>query len=144
MAGGEVGMRLHILLHHAGRALGGIYDGHALGHNAPQHRRDERIVSAAEEKGVGGLKSVRERLFEIDARNLFGHRMVHPSFFDKGDEQRASGFAGVHAVGFESFLVGVTVDCGFGGDDDDGFVYAGWPAAALGLRVRPRRPRECA
>jgi len=45
--------------------------------------------------------------------------VVGPAFFDEGDEEGAGFFVGFEVEGFEGSGVGVGLDCGGGGEDED-------------------------
>ena len=56
---------------------------------------------------------------EIDVDDFGGDRVVGPAFFDEGDEQGAGFLDGAQAEGLAGGGVGVALDGGVGGDDQD-------------------------
>ena len=83
-------------------------------------------MCAAEDQRVGvqvGDCGVFLQIVEVDADNLRGDCLAGgvfgPAFFDERDEQGAGALDAVEAEGAAGFGVGVAVDGGIGGDDED-------------------------
>ena len=75
--------------------VSGMADG---GEGAVDGLFDERVVGAAEQKGLGGGGSG-EGFGEVDAEDFVGDGVVGPAFFDERDEQGAGLFGGFEAEG---------------------------------------------
>src|SRR5437763_6775884 len=84
-------------------------------------------MRASEHERVGVLKLFGEGLREINARDLLGHGMINPSFFDQRNQQRARLFASLEAARFESLAVGMAADRGLGADHHDLAVFRSRP-----------------
>ena len=56
---------------------------------------------------------------EIDFQDFVGDGVVDPAFFDERDEEGAGFFGGFEAEGVEGVGVGVGLDGGCGGEDED-------------------------
>jgi hypothetical protein len=101
-----------------GGGFGGIYDGDVGRGYTAQKRFDQGVVRASENEDVGFSCRAAHCFGQIDPGDLFGDRVLDPSFFDEGDEQRAGFFESGEASAGESALVGVTVNGGFGAEND--------------------------
>ena len=78
---------------------------------------DKRVVSAAEKDGSGS--AICEGFAEVDAEDVASDGVVGPAFLDEWDEEGASFFSGLEAVGGAGFTVGVRLDGGGRGQDED-------------------------
>jgi len=78
----------------------------------------EGVVGASEQKGLG-RGGGGQGFGEVDLQDVVGDGMVGPAFFDKRDEKGAGLFAGFEAERVESVGVGVGLDRGGGGEDED-------------------------
>ncbi len=78
----------------------------------------EGVVGAAQQEGVGA-GGFGEGFEEVDAEDFGGDRVVDPAFFYQGDEEGAGLFGGWQVEGGEGLMVGVGLDCGCGGQDQD-------------------------
>ena len=85
---------------------------------------EQRIVGAAEEEGLG-RRGVGEGLGEVDLQDVVGDGVADPALFYQGDEQGAGLFVGCEAEGVEGVGVGVGLDRGSGGEDQDVVGLAG-------------------
>jgi hypothetical protein len=75
-------------------------------------------VSAAEQKSLGS-GSGGEGLGEVDFQDFVSDRVIDPTLFDEGDEERTGFFACRQAKGVEGAGVGMRLDRGVGGEDED-------------------------
>ena len=83
----------------------------------------EGVVGAAQQEGVGA-GGFGEGFEEVDAEDFGGDGVVDPAFFYQWDEEGAGFFGGGEAEGGEGLVVGVGLDCGCGGEDEDvGFLW---------------------
>ena len=71
---------------------------HVRWSHAPQQRLEQRIVRAAQHQHVGIVKSVAERLGQINARNLLGDGMLSPTLFYQWNQQRARLLVGLESA----------------------------------------------
>ncbi len=78
----------------------------------------KRVVGAAQQEG-GGSRGFGQGFEEVDAEDFGGDGMVDPAFFYEGDEEGAGLFGGGEAEGVEGCKVGVRLDGGGGGEDED-------------------------
>jgi len=101
-----------------GGGFGGVHDGDVRRGDAAQKRFDQRVVRASENEDVGFSCRAAHGFSQIDPGDLFGDRVLDPSFFNEGDEQRAGFFEGCEASAGESALVGVTADSRIGAEND--------------------------
>lgn len=101
-----------------GGGFGGVHDGDVGWGDVAQKRFDQRVVRASENEDVGFSCRAAHCFGQIDPGDLFGDRVLDPSFFDEGDEQRAGFFESGEASTGESALVGVTADSRFGAEND--------------------------
>ena len=82
----------------------------------------QRIVGAAEHEGVGVQALGRgfgAEFFEVNTYDLLGHGMIGPAFFDEGDKKRAGFLESAKAMGLAGGGVGVALNGGIGGDDEN-------------------------
>jgi hypothetical protein len=101
-----------------GGGFGGVHDGDVGRGDAAQKRLDQRVMRASENEDVGFSCRAPHCFGQIDSGDLLGDRVLDPSFFDEGDEQRAGFFESCEASAGESALVGMTADGRFGAEDD--------------------------
>ena len=104
-----------------GGGVGGVDDGEGVverGEGAVDGGFEERVVGAAEEErlGVGGFG---ESFLQVDLEDFVGDGVVDPAFFDERDEEGAGFFGGLEAERGEGVRVGVGLDGGGGGQDED-------------------------
>jgi hypothetical protein len=102
-----------------------INDGDVGGRDAAQHRLDERVVGAAEDKDVGIVGLGRKGVRQIDLCNLDRHRMIDPSFFNKRHKERTSFLSYNYISSFQRAAVGVAGGGRFGADHDNLTIKAG-------------------
>jgi len=101
------------------------------GRHAVQQRLQQRVMGATQDQNVGVMETVTESLGKIDASDLLGDRVLDPTLFDKGHEQRARFLVRAQAAGFESLAVSVAAYGGFGSDDHN-FLVGGCGSSGLG------------
>ncbi len=85
--------------------------------------KDQRVGIEAARGGFGA------ELIEIDVDDLGGDWVAGPSLFDQWDEQRTGFLDGAEAEGLAGAEIGVALDGGVGGDDED---VAGFRGSAGG------------
>ena len=79
-------------------------------------------MGAAEDQRVGieaAFAGFGAEFVEIDFDDFGGDGVVGPAFFDEGDEQGAGLLNGAEAEGLAGGEIGVALDGGVGGDDQD-------------------------
>ena len=113
-----------------GGGLGGVDDVHGVvegGEGTLDHFFEKRVVGAAQEEGVG-FRGFGQSFGEIDAKDFGCDGMVDPAFFYQGDEEGAGFFSCGQAQRPEGLEVGVRLDRGCGGEDQDvcGLAWLGW------------------
>ena len=104
-------------------------------------------MGAAEDEGVGLEARARgfgEELVEIDADDFGGDGVVGPAFFNQGDEEGAGFLDGAQAEGLAGGGVGVAVDGGVGGDDEDVAGAGGGAGGGAPGSMTPRTGTETA
>ena len=99
----------------SGGRVRGVDDVYAGRRYAPQQRMQQWIVRAAKHEHIGLVKSIGKCFLQVDARDLFGHRMIDPTFLDQRYKQRASLFVRFDSARLERFAVGMPTDCGLMG-----------------------------
>ena len=123
----------------ASGGFGGVNDGHRdkrirrVGdgfEDALDGGLDERVVSAAEQQGLG-LGSAGEGFGEIDFDDVVGDGVIDPAFFDERDEERTGLLMGFETKRAEGVEIGMGLNRGGGGKDEDG---AGGGVGDGGLR----------
>src|SRR5580693_5539233 len=68
----------------------GIHHADMRRHQAMQERLKQRIVSAPENQSVCLAEAVSKGFTQVNARDLFGDRVLDPSFFHQRNQQRTS------------------------------------------------------
>ncbi len=112
---------MEVFGHGFGCGPGGVNDGEGMvegGEDAVDGWLKEWVVGAAEEEGLG-VRSFDEGFFQVDFQDFVGDGVVDPAFFYQWDEKRAGFFVGFEVEGCEGSGVGMGLDGGLGGEDED-------------------------
>jgi hypothetical protein len=88
------------------------------GEGATDGGLEEGVVGAAQEQGLGSRRGG-EGFGEIDLEDFVGDGVVDPALFYQGDEEGAGFFAGLEAEGVEGASVGMGLNGGGCGEDED-------------------------
>ena len=88
------------------------------GEGAADGGLEEGVVGAAQEQDLG-VGSFVEGFGEVDLQDFVGDGVVDPALFYQGDEEGAGFFAGLEVEGVEGASVGMGLDGGCGGEDED-------------------------
>ena len=105
--------------------LRGINDGDVGGRDAAQHRLDERVMGAAQDKDVGIMGLGRKGVRQIDLRDLDRHRMIDPSFLNKRNKERTGFLSYNNISSFQRAAIGVAGGGSFRAYHDDLAIKAG-------------------
>src|SRR5207253_9792984 len=84
------------ILHNLSCRFGRINNRHVWGSQTPQQRFDQGIMSATQNENVSRLESIGKGLAQVNAGDLFGNRVLNPTFLDQRHEQRASLLPGLY------------------------------------------------
>src|ERR1700688_3236820 len=92
--------------------------------SSPQQRLDQRIMCAPQNQRVCIVKSVGESLAQVDASDLFRHRMLDPSLLYERNKRRTALPPRFWPGSLKRFAVSVTAHRSLGADDHNFFILA--------------------
>src|SRR5262249_879008 len=103
--------------------FGGINNFHLRWNDAPEQRANERVVGTAQHEYISIVRAVAEDLIHVNVADLLGHRMIHPTLLNQGNEERAGFFRGIQPLPVQRLLIGVAGHGGFSSNDCNLFAF---------------------
>src|SRR5690348_17669103 len=101
----------------------------------------QRVVRAAEYQHIRFVKAVSKAFLQINACDLFGYWMIHPSFFDQWNEQRTCFFMGLDPPRLQRFAVRMAADRSIGANHDN-FALPALPRRTFRARLDHTEHRD--